>query len=257
MGAVPIGATNCLNFGNPEKPEIMWQFARAVDGMRDACERFGVPITGGNVSFYNETEGEGIDPTPVVGLVGLLEDRSKLVRHHVRQAGNLIYLLGDTGDQLGGSEFLKVLGGRRNGRPPALDLDAEASLQAFARAAGARRLLQHAHDLSDGGLAVGVAECLFGPLGETMGATISLEAPRRAEGVLFSETPGRMLVSVRPGDRDAIEALAEDHGVPFSRIGVTGGETLEIQVNGERAVSRDARELREAWWTAIEKGLAP
>ena len=255
VGATPIGATNCLNFGNPEKPEIMWQFSRAVDGIRDACERFGVPITGGNVSFYNETEGEGIYPTPVVGVVGLLEDATTRLTHHFESSGDLIFLLGETTEEIGASEYLKTVHGRVDGQPPRLDLEAEASLHALVRAAAARRLLRSAHDLSDGGLGVAVAESLFGLLGETMGASLALETPGRADGVLFSETQSRILVSVPRASADAFQALGDEHGVPLSRVGVTGGDELEIRVNGVRAISKKVNDLREIWWTAIEKEL--
>ena len=256
VGATPVGATNCLNFGNPEKPEIMWQFARAIDGMRDACERFAVPITGGNVSFYNETDGVGIYPTPVVGIVGVLEDRRFKLTHHFKEKGDLILLLGETLEEIGGSEYLKAMHGLVDGRPPRLDWDAEAAVQDLVRAAAKRSLLRSAHDLSDGGLGVGLAECLFGPLGETMGATVALEAPGRADGLLFSESQSRILVSVAPDRADELEALAEERGVPLSRLGVTGGDDLSIRVNGTRAIQRPVAALREAWWRAIEKGLS-
>jgi len=257
VGASPIGATNCLNFGNPEKPEILWQFSKVIDGMRDACQHFQVPITGGNVSFYNETEGEGIFPTPVVGLVGVLEDRRLRVTHHFKEKGDLIYLLGATSEEIGGSEYLKVVHGRVDGKPPRLDLEVETAVQDLLRRAAARGLLRSAHDLSDGGLGVAIAESLFGPLGETMGASVALETRRRAEAVLFSESQSRILVSVAPREASELEQLADDAGVPLSRLGVTGGDHLEVRVNGERAVSRTVGSLREAWWTAIERGLNP
>jgi phosphoribosylformylglycinamidine synthase II len=255
VGAIPVGATNCLNFGNPEKPEIMWQFSRAIDGMRDACERLGVPITGGNVSFYNETEGEGIFPTPVVGVVGVIEDKSNRLSHHFRQAGDLVYLLGKTKEELGASEYLKVVHERIDGTPPSLDLDAETRLHRLVRDAAKKGLLRSAHDLSDGGLGAALVESLFGPLGETMGATIALETPRRGDVVLFSESQGRMLVSVPPESSDELLRLAEERAVPLSRIGVTGGTRLEIQVNGATAVARDVAALRDVWWNAIEREL--
>jgi phosphoribosylformylglycinamidine synthase len=255
VGASPIGATNCLNFGNPEKPETMWQFSKVIDGMRDACEHFGVPITGGNVSFYNETEGEGIFPTPVVGLVGILEDRDLRVTHHFKDKGDLIFLLGETSEEMGASEYLKVVHGRIDGRPPKLELDVESAVQDLVRTAAARGLLRSAHDLSDGGLGVALAESLFGPLGETMGAAVSLETRRRAEAVLFSESQSRILVSVAPRSARELERLAEDAGVPLSRLGVTGGGTLEVRVNGERAIARSVESLRERWWSAVERGL--
>jgi phosphoribosylformylglycinamidine synthase len=257
VGATPVGATNCLNFGNPEKPETMWQFGNVIDGMRHACQRFQVPITGGNVSFYNETEGEGIYPTPVVGLVGILEDKNLRVSHHFKGKGDLVYLLGETTEEVGGSEYLKAVHGRVDGRPPRLDLEAEAALQELLRKSAARGLLRSAHDLSDGGLGVALAESLFGPLGETVGASVALETRRRADAVLFSESQSRALVSVSPDKADELERLAEEASVPLSRLGVTGSDKLEIRVNGERAVARTVVSLREAWWSSLERGLNP
>jgi phosphoribosylformylglycinamidine synthase len=207
------------------------------------------------VSFYNETEGEGIFPTPVVGLVGVLEDRKLRLTHHFKEKGDLIFLLGETSEEIGGSEYLKVIHGRIDGKPPRLDLDVEAALQDFLRRAAARGLLRSAHDLSDGGLGVALAESVFGPLGETMGASIALETRRRAEAVLFSESQSRILVSVAPSKAGEIERLADEASVPLSRLGVTGGEHLEVRVNGERTMSRTVGSLREAWWSAIERGL--
>jgi phosphoribosylformylglycinamidine synthase len=256
VGATPVGATNCLNFGNPEKPETMWQFSHVIDGMRDACEHFQVPITGGNVSFYNETEGEGIYPTPVVGLVGIISDRSQRLTHNFKGKGDLIFLLGETTEEIGGSEYLKVVHDRIDGKPPRLDFAAEAALHDLVRCAAARGLLRSAHDLSDGGLGVALAESLFGPLGEMVGASIALETRRRAEAVLFSESQSRILVSVSPQNAEEVERLADEASVPLSRLGVTGGDKLEVRVNGERSIARTVSSLREAWWTSIERGLA-
>ena len=256
VGATPVGATNCLNFGNPEKPETMWKFGNVIDGMRDACEHFQVPITGGNVSFYNETEGEGIYPTPVVGVVGILSDRSRRLTHNFKGKGDLIFLLGETTEEIGGSEYLKAIHGRVDGKPPRLDFAAEAALHDLVRRAAARGLLRSAHDLSDGGLGVALAESLFGSLGETMGASVALETRRRAEAVLFSESQSRILVSVSPQNAEEVERLADEASVPLSRLGVTGGDKLEIRVNGERAIARTVSSLREAWWGSIERGLA-
>jgi phosphoribosylformylglycinamidine synthase len=255
VGATPVGATNCLNFGNPEKPEIMWQFGNVIDGMRDACQHFQVPITGGNVSFYNETEGEGIFPTPVVGLVGILPDRRRRLTHYFQEKGSLIFLLGETSEEIGGSEYLKVVHGRIDGKPPKLDFEVESALQGLLLRAAASGLLRSAHDLSDGGLGVALAESLFGPLGETMGASVALETRRRAEAVLFSESQSRILVSVAPERAEELERIAEEAGVPLSRLGVTGGDHLEVRVNGERAIHRNVGSLRDSWWTSIERGL--
>src|SRR6185503_3573291 len=152
-GARQLGATNCLNFGNPERPAIMWQFARAVEGLGEACRALGVPITGGNVSLYNETDGRAIYPTPVLVVVGLIEDAAHVLRRSFRSEGDFVYLLGETGDDLGGSEFLKVVHGKVAGRPPRLDMAAEKGLHAMLAEGAARGVLLSAHDLSDGGLA--------------------------------------------------------------------------------------------------------
>ncbi|HSF19927.1 MAG TPA: phosphoribosylformylglycinamidine synthase subunit PurL [Vicinamibacteria bacterium] len=256
VGATPIGATNCLNFGNPEKPEIMGQFVRAIEGIGEACNRFGVPITGGNVSFYNETEGAAIYPTPVIGVVGLLENASKRVSHHFKRKDDLIFLLGESREELGGSEYLKVAHHRIEGKPPRLDWDAERAVHDLAREAARQGLLRSAHDLSDGGLLIALVECLFGPLGEAMGASVAVETSRRADAVLFSETQGRILVSVSPGASSKLEDLAETHGVPLSRLGVTGADELVVRVNGNEAVSLGVARLRELWWNSIEKALS-
>ncbi len=256
-GATPIGATNCLNFGSPEKPEVMWQFARAVDGMADACTALGIPITGGNVSFYNETEGESIYPTPVVGAVGILEDTTCRVSHHFKGPGDWIYLAGVTTDELGGSEYLKTIHRRIQGLPPRLDLDQEKAVQAFIRDAAARKRLRSAHDVSEGGLAVALAESLFGPDGETVGATVSLECPGRVDALLFSEGTSRILLSVAKEHAEELEALADDHGVALSRLGITGGDQLRVQINGVDAMSPELSELRDAWWSSIERDIRP
>ena len=256
-GATPIGATNCLNFGSPEKPEVMWQFARVIDGMADACTALGIPITGGNVSFYNETEGESIYPTPVVGTVGILEDKTCRVSHHFKGQGDWIYLAGVTTDELGGSEYLKSIHGRIQGLPPRLDLDQEKAVQAFIRDAAARKWLRSAHDLSEGGLAVALAESLFGPLGETVGATVSLECPGRVDAMLFSEGTSRILLSVAKKHPEELESLADDHGVALSRLGITGGDQLRVQINGVDAMSFELSELRDGWWSSIERDMQP
>src|SRR4029453_4459633 len=158
---LPIGATNCLNFGNPQKPEIMWQFAKAVEGMGAACRALEIPITGGNVSLYNETDGRGVLPTPVLGVVGLIEDADRVVGRAFRSAGDVVILLGESRAELGGSEYLKIIHGLIRGLPPALDLSREAALQRLLVDGSARGVIRSAHDCSEGGLAVTIAECSF------------------------------------------------------------------------------------------------
>ena len=264
VGAVPVGATNCLNFGNPEKPEVMWQFAEVIDGMSEALSAFGVPITGGNVSFYNETDGAGILPTPVVGVVGVLEDTATLVGQHCRGRGDAIYLVGapvDAGSSdgeapLGASEYLKVVHGRTDGRPPAPALEAEVRLGAFLRAAATARLLRSAKDLSEGGLFQAAVEGMFAPDGSRVGLDLALEVESRVEGALFGEAPARALVSVTPEDRDGLHALAEKHGVPAQMVGRTGGDRVDIAVNAERLIHLPVDALWDAFGHGLERPLA-
>jgi phosphoribosylformylglycinamidine synthase len=257
-GATPIGATNCLNFGNPERPEIMGQLVRAIHGLGDASRALDVPITGGNVSLYNETDGAAIFPTPVVGVVGLLEDASKVLRRSFRAAGDGLFLLGATGADLGGSEAVRVFHGRSAGRPPRLDIDAEKRLLALMAEGASSGLLLSAHDCSDGGLAVALAECCFAGEEPGLGATLDLTgmprlAPLRPDLCLFSETPGRMLVTAR--DESALHALAVRHGVPCARLGQVGGARLTLRLNGAPLVDLDVAALHAAW-SSLETRLS-
>jgi phosphoribosylformylglycinamidine synthase len=244
-GARPIGATNCLNFGSPERPEIMGQLVRAIDGIADACRGLEVPITGGNVSLYNETDGRAIYPTPVLGVVGLLEDAGRALGRSFREPGDLVYLLGTTGDDLGGSELLKVVHGRVAGRPPRLDLRAEKRLYEAVLAAAEEGVLRSAHDVSDGGLAVALAECCFGWEAPGHGARLELPGGLRPDVLLFSETPSRMVVTTRDGAR--LEDLAQVHGVPCRRLGTVGGDRLALASDGRVLLDATVARLFEAW----------
>ena len=251
-GAVPIGATNCLNFGNPEKPEVMGQLVAAIRGMGDACRALAVPITGGNVSLYNETDGRAIYPTPTMGVVGLLEDASCALTSWFKRPGDAVYLLGVTGDDLGGSEYLKAIHGRVAGRPPKLDLAAEKSLHALMAEAADTGVLCSAHDPSDGGLAVALAECCFIREEVGLGAILDLPAGLRPDVLLFSESPSRMVVTTRDGS--ALEALAARKGLPLVRLGFVGGERLTLRQAGRLLVDLDSTRLCEAW-TSLERRL--
>jgi phosphoribosylformylglycinamidine synthase II len=244
-GASPIGATNCLNFGNPERPEIMGQLVAAIRGMADACRAFEVPITGGNVSLYNETDGKAIYPTPVIGVVGLIEDARKTLTSWFKEAGDVVFLLGATRAELGGSEFLQVVHGRAAGRPPALDLDAEKRLHALVQEAARQELLRSAHDPSDGGLAVALAECCFRGEEPGLGGRFDLPEGLRADVVLFSESPSRMVVTTR--DEDGLLALAERHGVPVSRLGRVGGDRLALGIGSATVLDLPVSGLHAAW----------
>ena len=222
-GAVPLAVTNCLNFGSPEDPGVMWQFSEAVRGLADACAALGVPVTGGNVSFYNQTDAVPIHPTPVVGVLGVHADVARRVPIGFTTAGASLVLLGRTTAEFGGSAWAHVAHRHIGGRPPAVDLAAERALGAVLTGAAAAGLLDAAHDLSEGGLAVALAEsCLSGGLG----CQVSLPGDPFAE--LFSESAARAVLAVRPGAEQALAALAAEHGVPAQVIGTVGGESLVI-----------------------------
>ncbi|MBI2239067.1 MAG: phosphoribosylformylglycinamidine synthase subunit PurL, partial [Actinobacteria bacterium] len=214
MGARPLAITNCMNFGNPERPEVMWQFSESVRGMADACGAFQTPVTGGNVSFYNESGASAIWPTPVIGMVGLIEDYRLLVRPGFPGSGLLVYLLGETFPELGGSEFADVVLGKISGRPPALDLDREAALHGLLIEGARGDLLASAHDCSDGGLATALAESAMAT-GTGFALTLPGDVPWYV--TLFSESASRAVVSVAPERADPFEELAAGLHVPFVR----------------------------------------
>jgi len=229
VGALPVAITNNLNFGNPERPHIYYQMREAVLGMAEACAAFETPVTGGNVSLYNETDGVAIHPTPVVGMVGLIEDVDKVIGAAFRQPGDAIILLGSNGDELGGSEYLYRETGEIAGPPPRVDLLAERSLQRALLGMGGEGLLQSAHDCSEGGLAVTLVESALGAR-DPLGFSVKLEDDLPGTSLLFGETQGRVIVSVRPEDVEKALAAAADHGVPAVPIGTVedgaGGITI-------------------------------
>jgi phosphoribosylformylglycinamidine synthase subunit PurL len=262
-GATPIGATNCLNFGNPEKPHIMWQFSQVIDGMTKACEELDTPITGGNVSFYNETLGEGIYPTPVIGIVGLLDDVHKAAKMHFAQPGRKIVWLrannvGDAVDaesEFGSSEYAKEILGAMWGYPPELDIEKEATLQRAIVALIQAGLVDSAHDCADGGLAVALVECAL-PAG--IGARVNLAGKGLPpEFRLFGEDASRIVLSCDPAHVVRIKQVAEDFGVKAHVLGETGGERVEITIDGEAAISASIEDLRGAYEGALEKALRP
>jgi phosphoribosylformylglycinamidine synthase len=246
-GAVPIGATNCLNFGNPERPEIMWQLVEAIEGIAEACRALDVPITGGNVSLYNETDGRAIYPTPVIGVVGLLEDASRVLTRAFRGGGDAVILLGEDRGELGGSEYLKTVHGLVRGDAPALDLAREAALIRLVTDSAAAGLLLSAHDCSDGGIAVTLAECCF----ETGGTGVSADVTSDIE--LFSESASRIVVSADASKVKDLLARAAAAGVPARRIGTTGGSRIAIGVNGTVVVDLAVSEAEGLWGTALER----
>ncbi len=260
-GATPIGATNCLNFGNPEKPHIMWQFSQVIDGITRACEELDTPITGGNVSFYNETLGEGIYPTPVIGVVGILEDVHKAAKMHFAQPGRKIVLLraneaGDAIDaeaEFGSSEYAKEILGAVWGYPPELDLEKEATLQRALVAMIQAGLVESAHDCADGGLAVALVEAAL-PAG--VGLSVKLPKSQAAlEFVLFAEDASRVVISCDPIQWPRIQQIVEEYGISADVLGETGSDRVEIAVGDQFAISSSVQELREAYEGALEKAL--
>jgi phosphoribosylformylglycinamidine synthase len=271
-GAQPIGATNCLNFGNPEKPDVMWTFARAVEGMGAACRALDIPITGGNVSLYNETDGRAVLPTPVIGVVGLIEDASAVASRAFRAGGDAVVLLGDSRDELGGSEYVKVVHGLIQGTPPTLDLEREAALHRVLHEGIVTGLIRSAHDCAEGGIAVTLAESCFDVgIGVEVDlphaqASQALEAdsvrpmPERTAGwgdvhALFGESASRVVVSVAAGRVEALLALAAQAGVPAARIGTTGGDRVRISVAGRPAIDETVADAERIWSTAIDTYL--
>ena len=260
-GAEPIGVTDCLNFGNPQRPDVMWQFVLAIEGLKDACEAMNVPIVSGNVSFYNETNDLSIYPTPMVGMVGLIEPAERAVTQWFKQQGDAIILLGSTREDLGGTEYLKVLHHREQGSPPLLSFDLERSVQACTIRLIRDGLVQSAHDCAEGGLAVALAECCMSGPNEPVGAVVQLSVGGlRRDAVLFGESQSRIILSVRPERLDQVMTLLRDAAVPAAMIGTVGGNRLLIRLKGNSPVSGEAIDLdlttlHEQWGQAIPRAL--
>lgn len=248
-GAEPLAITDNLNFGSPEKPDIFWQMEKSVDGMAEACRVLDTPVIGGNVSLYNENTRGAIYPTPVVGMVGLVHDTDHITTQGFKNEGDIIFVLGDTFAELGGSEFQKVLHNVTEGRPPALDLEIEKKLLGSVLSAIQSGLVESAHDLSEGGLSVALAEsCISGKLG----ATVALDGEGlRHDLLLFSESQSRILLSATPAQADALESHIQSQGVPVRRIGQVQGTELQIQVDGKQVLAEQVSNLRQVWEDAI------
>lgn len=247
-GAEPLAITDNLNFGSPEKPEIFWQMEKAVDGMAEACRELGTPVIGGNVSLYNENAKGAIYPTPVVGMVGLIHDTDHITTQGFKAEGDAIYVLGDTRAELGGSEFQAIIHGVSEGRPPELNLDTEKKLLGGVLKAIQSGLVQSAHDVSEGGLAAVLAEsCISG----NVGASVQWSTDLRNDVALFSESQSRIVLSVSPDRKNALEKLLQEAGVPFTAFGVVGGNKLSININGASALEESVEALKSVWEDAI------
>ncbi len=277
-GALPIACTNCLNFASPEHPEVMWAFSEVIDGMAEACPIFETPVTGGNVSFYNETEGRGVYPTPVIGMLGVIEGLNYFPSHYgnaerrshsgsplpitpwFKSEGDLIVLLGRTGDDLGGSEYLAWIHGIIGGDVPALDLRQERAVQHACLAAIAEGIIKSAHDCSDGGLAIALVECCFSShRREAIGADLVLttDGVQSPISLLFSETPSRILVTIAPEDLSALERLARTWRVPYAVLGRVGGTHFRVTIDGKMVINAPVRELEAIWDNVLPEYLGP
>lgn len=247
-GAEPLAITDNLNFGSPEKPDIFWQLEKAADGMAEACRKLETPVIGGNVSLYNENAKGAIYPTPVVGMVGLVHDTDHITTQGFKQEGDVIFVLGETKAELGGSEFQYVMHGVTEGRPPQLDLDVEKKLLSTVLGAIQQGLVASAHDLSDGGLAVALAEsCISGRLG----AQVNFASELRNDIALFSESQSRILLSASPEKAEELKAYIAGQGVPVQQLGQVTGQELQIQVNAEPVIQASVAQLEKVWKDAI------
>jgi len=250
VGARPIGVTNCLNFGNPEKPEIMWQFAEAIEGIAEACKIFEIPVTGGNVSFYNDTEGVSIFPTPVLGVVGMVDDVAKAVSPGFKQDEDAVVLLGNNKEELGASEYLKFLFNLEKGIPPQIDLEEEKKVHEVCIEASSQGILQSAHDISEGGLALCLAESSF-LSEENIGINVDLHDEMRPDALLFGESQSRIIVTVKTLDLQKLIELAQKNKVKATPIGTTGGKRIVISYNNQRIIDLTIEEAYRAWKDTI------
>lgn len=248
-GALPIAITNCLNFGNPYDPEIYWQFKEAIEGMREACLVFDTPVTGGNVSFYNESKNYTVYPTPVIGMLGLIEDVKHITTAYFKDEGDLIYLLGETKPEIGGSEFLKIFFDRVEGDIPKIDLHQEKKLIDTLLLLIKSGLIKSAHDLSDGGLAVALAECCVMNRKKKIGAKIDLNFTFRKDFYLFSESQSRVLISIEEKNQNELEKILKEKEIPFEKIGITGGNRLMIN----NVINLNLEQIDDAYYNSFKR----
>jgi phosphoribosylformylglycinamidine synthase II len=251
VGAQSIGLTDCLNFGSPENPAVMWQFAQVINGMHDACIALQIPVVSGNVSFYNETDGVPIYPTPTVGMVGLLERVEAAITPWFKSSGDLVVLLGRSREELGASEYIKWIHGLTRGTPPWIDLRLERAVQECCREAVARGLVRSAHDISDGGLAVALAECAIGGPEKQWGVRIENHEMMRGDALLFSESQSRIIVSIAEGRLAELQEIARRRNVPLQVIGTVGGSRFMIQT----LLNVPVEDLRLAWSNGLAEWL--
>jgi phosphoribosylformylglycinamidine synthase len=249
-GAKPLAITDGINFGNPKNPEVFWQFKQAALGITKACKALNTPVVSGNVSFNNENPKGSVDPTPIVGMVGVIKDKSKITTQYFKNSGDAIILLGKNKDELGGSEYLKTIHGRKQGKAPALDLKLEKSVQKTALEAIDKGLAKSCHDCSEGGLAVALAECCISNPQNELGCTVTLgKSGKRKDALLFGESQSRIIVSVAPKQAQKFLALAKKNKAPAAVIGTVGDNRLVI----DGFIDLPLRQVHSAWSGAIEK----
>ncbi len=258
-GAVPLAVTDNLNFGNPHHPEVFWQLRECVEGLAEGCRALGTPVTGGNVSLYNQSPAGAIDPTPTVGMVGLIAHEKHVTRQSFRDAGDVIILagelMGDAGDELlGASHFLKVLHGVKVGRVPAVDFGREMALQKAVLEGIRQGWVKSAHDCSEGGLAVALAECCISDPDHRLGAVIELPETERLDAVLFHEAQARIVLSVAPTAAAEALRVLQAGNVPARQLGIVGGSELSVQV-GEQRLAWPVAEMHGAWYDSIGEAM--
>jgi phosphoribosylformylglycinamidine synthase II len=267
-GARPLAVTDNLNFGNPYKPENFWQLREAVEGIAEACRAFGTPVTGGNVSLYNESPAGVVDPTPTIGMVGLIDEERHITTQWFKSGGDVVILAGQAGNELGGSQFLKVCHGRKQGPPPRVDLELEIKVQSAVRDLIREGLVKSAHDCSEGGLAVALAECCFNP-SDLLGADVDLDGAEVAVSaatnerantrastlqILFNESQSRIVISTAPANVEHTISILRKRGVPFQKLGKIGGAELRIRANG-KTFRWSVIDLYDDWFNAIRRAV--
>jgi phosphoribosylformylglycinamidine synthase len=264
-GATPLAVTDNLNFGNPYKPENFWQLRESVEGIAETCRAFGTPVVGGNVSLYNESPAGVVDPTPTVAMVGLIEKEEHITTQFFKAAGDVIILVGEIGDEMGGTRFLKVCHGRKEGLPPRLDVERELAVQNFVRELIRAGLVRSAHDCSEGGLAVALAESCFNPDG-LLGAEIDLSGcshgpvgrsetgHRPVATILFNESQSRIVISCEPNDAGKITAMLTANNVPHQKLGEVTRDTLAIKLP-DTELSWPIETIHDDWFNAIRRAV--
>ena len=253
-GARPLAVTDNLNFGNPYKPENFWQLREAVDGIAEACRAFGTPVIGGNVSLYNENPAGVVDPTPTIGMVGLIDEERHITTQWFKNAGDVVILAGQDGNELGGSQFLKVCHGRKQGPPPRVDLELEIRVQNVVRDLIREGLVKSAHDCSEGGLAVALTECCFNPSGFFLGVDVDLNFSGTATEILFNESQSRIVISVAADDAEKAMSILQERGVPCRQLGKVGDDELRIRIN-EETFRWPIVDLYDDWFNAIRRAV--